>query len=152
MTSTLKKLSFLILVSTAISSEILMAAPFDKTGIIDLKNEGTTRGSCAAVGSRLQLATNQIYVQIIQRPAQGQDGQWKNQQDAKEILDFGKSGSFWSKRLSENFTKHVPPSQMNDYQSQWGSASQRFDQAIQQDPWKGVYAWNYCGEAYGFLK
>jgi len=152
MTSELKKLSFLISIYAAIHSEILIAAPFDKTGIIDLKNEGTTRGSCAAIGSRLQLATNQIYVQIIQRPAQGQDGQWKNQQDAQEIIKFGESGSFWSNRLNDNFTKYVPPSQMNDYQSQWVSASQRFDRAIQQDPWKGVYAWNYCGEAYGFLK
>jgi hypothetical protein len=152
MTTALKKSSFCILVCAAMFSEILMAAPFDKTGIIDLKNEGTTRGSCAAVGSRLQLATNQIYVQIMQRPAKGQDGQWKNQQDAQEINKFGENGSFWSKRLSDNFSKYVPPSQMNDYLSEWSSASQRFDQAIQQDPWKGVYAWNYCGEAYGFLK
>ena len=67
MINTVKKLTLLILIFSAMSSEILMAAPFDKTGIIDLKNEGTIRGSCAAVGSRLDLATNQIYYQIIQK-------------------------------------------------------------------------------------
>ena len=148
---TFNKIKLLVLV-LATYSNISSAAPFDKTGLIDLKNEGTIRGSCATVGSRLQLATNQLYVQIMQRPAQGQDGQWKNQQDAQEMNKFGENGSYWSKALGEGMSKYVPPSQINDYLAAWGPAMQRFDQAIQQDPWKGVYAWNYCGKAYGFLK
>ena len=152
MISTVKKLIILILVFSAMFSEILMAAPFDKTGIIDLKNEGTTMGSCVAVGSRLSLATNKIYLQIMQRPTKGEDERWKKLQDAEKINKFGQNGSFWSGRLSDNFREYIPPSQWDHFFSGWRSASQRFDQAVQQDPWKGVNAWNYCGEVYRFLK
>lgn len=135
-----------------LSSTRSYAAPFDKTGIIDLKNEGTTRGSCAAIGSRLKLATNKIYSQIIRRPAQGTDGQWKNQKDAQEINQFGDSGSYWANALRKGASQHVPPSQMNDYLGAHSPTVQRFDQAVAKDPWIGVSAWNQCGQIYGFLK
>jgi hypothetical protein len=151
MTSALK-LSFWILVCAAMSSEILMAAPFDKTGLVDLKNEGTIRGSCVTVGSRLQIATNSIYGQIMNRPAKGQDEQWKNQQDAKNVLDFGKSAEYRSKALQDGMSQYVPPSQMSDYFTTLTATMGKFDQTVAQDPWKGVDAWNTCGKLYGFLR
>lgn len=147
------KFFFILPVLTLLLSSVSSyAAPFDKSGIIDLRNEGTTRGSCAAVGSRLKLATNKIYAQIIRRPAQGTDGQWKNQKDAQEINQFGDSGSHWANALRKGATQHVPPSQMNDYLGAHSPTAQRFDQAVAKDPWIGVSAWNYCGQIYGFLK
>jgi len=127
------------------------AAPFDKTGLIDLKNEGSTRGSCAAVGSVLQLATSKIYTEILRRPAQGPDAQWKNQQDVQRINKFGENGSYWSNVLQRGMGEHVPPSQFNDF-IYASTPSQRLFGAIEKDPWIAVHAWNYCGKIYGFSK
>jgi len=122
----------------------------DTSGIIDLKNEATIRASCVAIGSRLSLATNQIYYQILQRPAQNQDAQWKNQRDADEISKLGEKASFASNRLNSNWQQYVPPSQISDYLEAAPAAMHRFDRVSQNNPWNAIKAWSNCAKMYGF--
>lgn len=132
-------------------SNISYAEPFDSTGLIDLKNEGTLRGTCYTVGLFVQTATSQIYVQLTSKPIQDRDLQWKRQQDAKAILDLGKNANYWAKALRNGVRQHVPPSQMEDFTSAYVPTANRLRNAIAQDPKIGIQAWLYCGKIYGFL-
>lgn len=128
------------------------AEPFDKTGLIDLKNEATKRASCFVIGSRLELVTTAIWSDMRGKPAKTQDEQWANEKKATEVLDFGKTGSFWAKKLNENISQAIPPSQMQDYFTTQRDGMSKFDLLTKKDPWLGVNAWNACGKSYGFFK
>jgi hypothetical protein len=121
-----------------------VAASFDKTGLIDLKNEGTKRGSCVAVGSLLQISTNSIALGIMQRPVEGQDGFWKRQKEADMFFELGRSAKYLSEVMSDGVTRHVPPSQMSDYLEQRVEGLRRAQNARYQDPWIEIKAWDFC--------
>lgn len=140
----------LSLVSVVLNSA--NAEPFDKTGLIDLQNEATKRASCFIIGSRLELATTAIWSEIRNKPAKTQSEQVANEKKATEVLDFGKTGSFWAKKLNENISQVIPPSQMQDYFTTQRDGISKFDQLTKKDSWLAVNAWNTCGKSYGFFK
>jgi hypothetical protein len=126
------------------------AAPFDATGLVDLKNEGTKRGTCAAIGIFLPYATNAIYSQMVSKTIQDQDARWKMQQEAQAIAQLGNNGAYWSNVLKNGYDKFVPPSQMEDYFGAYNPTYERFNNAIRKNPLTGLKAWFYCAKIYGF--
>jgi hypothetical protein len=120
-----------------------IAASFDKTGLIDLKNEGTTRGSCVGVGKHLQISTVYLYNKMIQTPAEGQDGLWKTHREANKITELGQSAKYLSEVLSDGATNHVPPSQMMDYTKQTFEGFRRANDTLY-NPWIAINAWDFC--------
>lgn len=125
------------------------AAPFDTTGLVDLKNEGTRRGTCVAIGIYLPYATNAIYYLMISKPIQDPDARWKIQQEAQAILQLGNNAAYWSNALRNGVNKFVPPSQMEDYRSIYNTY-ELFNNAMRKDPLTGLKAWFYCAKIYGF--
>ena len=51
----MKRLKYYFFILVSLYSSLAMAAPFDKTGLIDMKSSSTIAGSCYAVSSAAQI-------------------------------------------------------------------------------------------------
>ena len=92
-----------------------MSAPFDKTGLIDLKNEGTRRGSCISISTGTDLATNMLVLVAMQMPATTNQAKWQKEKDIQKYTQLGKLSEYFSDALVKNETADIPPNQMDDY-------------------------------------
>ena len=147
--SAAKKITLWILILSPLTfglSQLFVS--FDKTEIIDLKNEDTIRGSCMWVAARLPTATNTLSMQIM-RSSRDNPQERKFLNEAQAIREFGESAARWSAELELN-DKYLPPSLRAEFTTKHMEARLRFDQAIAHDPRMGVKIYHYCRQKYGF--
>ena len=141
-----------ILISGVSTNAISANEQFDSTGLIDIRNEATSRSSCYAVGVRLGVSTNRIYFSMEQSANQlkNQDAAWKRHKEAKEIYELKNRASHWAKVLDKSASQNIPPSQISQYHEGRLKALERVERAEYKDPWLAVRAWNWCEDAYQF--
>ncbi len=121
------------------------AAPFDKTGIVDLRNEATIVGSCFSVGTRMIATVNRITNELYQSPSKGQDADWKRDQQARDLRGYADRARSLAGTLNTTLTRRVPPSQAGEFSGAAAEAAGRVDQATNgRDPWQVIEAWKYC--------
>lgn len=112
-----KYFSPLKLLAIALSFYITNAisAPFDKTGLIDLKNEGTRRGSCISISTGADLASNMLVLVTTQMAATTNQAKWQKEKDIQKYTQLGKLSEYFSDALVRYEAADVPPNQMDDY-------------------------------------
>jgi hypothetical protein len=148
---TFNKIKLLVL-AIATYSSVSSAAPFDKTGLIDLKNEATTRASCEILGGNLIMATNTLSIRLRQLPAKTQDEQWKNMQNADRLDKFGEVGEYVDRVLSDKAGENVPPSQLTEYLMLRTQGIGKVQQLCQSNPQLVISAFESCLVMYKFRK
>jgi hypothetical protein len=107
---------------------------FDQTGLVDLRNEATLTASCFHVAARLNGAASTLAVKIMNEAPRGssaadQDAYWKATKLYEQLLQYGKAGDYYSKEWGNNWSRHVPPSQYNDWNEAYGTAMNRINSA-----------------------
>jgi TonB family protein len=129
-----------------VNAEIL-----DKTQLIDTTNEATIRGSCAAIGHKIKLATNQIQISLLNEAATNQDRHWKQARAAEDIRNFGERAEFAANSIRESASKNIQPSKLPEFLTAFPSASIRFDRVLRDDPFIAIEAWENCSKLiFGF--
>ncbi|MBU3638753.1 hypothetical protein [Polynucleobacter sp. AP-RePozz3-80-G7] len=89
--------------------------PFDKTGLIDLKNEGTRRGSCISISTGADLASNMLVLVTTQMSVKTNQAKWQKEKDIQKYTQLGKLSEYFSDALVRNEAADIPPNQMEDY-------------------------------------
>ncbi|MDH6524608.1 hypothetical protein [Polynucleobacter sphagniphilus] len=124
----------------------------DKTGLISLKNEGATRGSCEAVSINLSAATNNIAAKI-DHPGASVDETWKNSVDADQYRQYGHFfGPYVAQSISDGISYDVPTSQVNNYLASLADTEYSARLLAVSNPYAVLDAFNYCAETFHYLK
>jgi TonB family protein len=135
----------------SVKFELVNAETLDKTQLIDTTNEATIRGSCAAIGSKIILATNQIQTSLLKEAATNQDQRWQQNRVAEDIRNFGDRAGFAVNSIRESASKNIQPSKFPEFLTAFPSASVRFDSALRIDPFVTIDAWENCTQLiFGF--
>ena len=123
---------------------------FDSTGLINLKNEGTTRATCIAVASAMNNAafwrTREFYT-----PTNDRNLQSENMAKADRIERFGKYGEVVEKRLQYNDYNLVGP-HWDEYVQMLQLYPALYNQIAQSEPNRVINAFTYCINMYGLNK
>jgi hypothetical protein len=94
-------------------SEAKLSSQGNTVNLIDTRNKGTFQGSCVGIANALQIAANNLGMEVRNRPAQTQDQRWQNDKDSKKLFDLGDSGDAYSRGWSK--TDEIPPSMLSDF-------------------------------------
>lgn len=134
-------------------SPLCLAISLDKSGIIDLTNEGTIRGSCIVVGRVLKNATMKASHEMTKarnQAGKSQDERWQTEQTAKNYREYGELGPLMAESLQKDYARYVPPSQLEDFRAQNRATALRIKE--QNNPQKTIEAFNYCAKNYKFFR
>jgi len=124
----------------------------DKTGLVNLKNEGSTRGSCEAIAINLPAATNNIAAGI-DHPGKNSDETWKNSVDADQYRRYGNFfGPYVAQSISDGMSYDVPTNQVNDYIAALADTVYNSAPLAKTNPYLVLDAFNYCAETFRYLK
>ena len=148
-TSTHLKFVFIVLMTF---SDLAKSAPFDKTGLIDLKSEATARASCAIVGNQMSFAVRQLQTQLMKIPAKTQDELIKKKRAAERYMELSETGDALDRALTDSAQQHLPPSQRNEYFQLRGNSTavSKIQKIATSNPELVVSALESCLKQYGF--
>lgn len=131
------------------SGELSAEQVFDETGLVDLRNKGTTVGSCYYLAVALPNATFNIKKQLVRDAYKSSDAELgaalgKANKLAGELDSYGSIGNTYADDWGNNHVLMMPENEKGDFSVAIKDTQIRVNMVMEAEPEKIMKAFEYC--------